>query len=146
LTKSLKTIILIVLYLIFTTDIALAFRCSGTLISVGDPSFKVLRECGEPIYKELVGYTLTEDKRREYKIEEWVYGPIGKRYIHLIFKGGILDEIKSIHEWARKINLKEKAGNFMAKIRWRGHPLKGESREKTPLLCKKVLLFCLAET
>jgi hypothetical protein len=98
LAKNLITIILVVFYLLLTANVALAFRCGGDLILIGDRSFTVLRKCGEPISKEIIGYTLTGDRKREFKIEEWVYGPIGSRYIHLIFEGGKLVKIESIPE------------------------------------------------
>jgi hypothetical protein len=77
---------------------ASAFRCGSDLISIGDRSITVLRKCGELISKEVIGYTLTGDKKREFKIEEWIYGPIGSRYFHLIFEGGKLVKIESIPE------------------------------------------------
>jgi hypothetical protein len=45
------------------------FRCETRWIRIGDHSFQVLQNCGEPIVKEVIGYTLTEDRTRELKIE-----------------------------------------------------------------------------
>jgi hypothetical protein len=95
LAKNLITIVLVIIYLLLTVNVASAFRCGGDLISIGDRSYTILRKCGEPISKEIIGYTLTGDKKREFKIEEWVYGPIGSRYYHLIFEGGKLVKIES---------------------------------------------------
>ena len=98
LTKQTVIVILIVSCLLLAVNTALAFRCSGDIIETGTPKFKVLRKCGEPISKEMIGYTLTRDGTRELKIEEWIYGPKGGYYIHLIFTGGKVSEIYRIHE------------------------------------------------
>jgi hypothetical protein len=74
------------------------FRCGNNLAQIGDHSFKVSQNCGEPILKEVVGYTLTEGRRRELKIENWIYGPEGGVYYILVFEGGILAKILSFHD------------------------------------------------
>lgn len=96
--KVVVAITLIVFSLLLTVNTGFAFRCEGAMIEVGDPKFKVLRKCGEPISKEEIGYTITKDKTRELKIEEWVYGPVGGCYIHLIFTGGQVSKIYSVRE------------------------------------------------
>ena len=47
-------------------------RCGSQLVSVGDRAFEVEQKCGEPVFRDLVGYTLGPYQRRELKIEEWV--------------------------------------------------------------------------
>jgi hypothetical protein len=87
--------------LLMTANSAFArsvFRCGNDLIEIGDRRFEVLQKCGEPVSKEIVGYTITQDKKRELKIEEWVYGPEHGYYYYLIFEGAILVEIESEQE------------------------------------------------
>lgn len=91
-------ILILISCLLLTVNIAFAFRCGSGLIAIGDRHFEVSKKCGEPISKEAVGYTITTDKKRELKIEEWVYGPKGGYYYYLIFEGGILVEIKSVRD------------------------------------------------
>lgn len=50
-------------------------RCGSALVSLGDRPFEVERKCGAPVHRDPVGYTLGSYDRREYMIEEWVYGP-----------------------------------------------------------------------
>lgn len=50
-------------------------RCGSQLVSLDDRRFEVLQKCGEPAFRDLVGYSLGPNERREYQIEEWVYGP-----------------------------------------------------------------------
>ncbi|NLY13679.1 MAG: DUF2845 domain-containing protein [Gammaproteobacteria bacterium] len=72
---------------------ASTFRCGTQLVSLGDRSFQVLRKCGEPVNREVVGYTLGEFDRREMRIEEWVYGPRNGMLYFLRFEGGRLTRI-----------------------------------------------------
>ncbi|HLA31412.1 MAG TPA: DUF2845 domain-containing protein [Pseudomonas sp.] len=69
-------------------------RCGSQLVSVGDRSFEVLQKCGEPAFRDLVGYSLGPYERREYKIEEWVYGPDGGMLSILTFEGNRLRTIE----------------------------------------------------
>jgi hypothetical protein len=69
-------------------------RCGSQLISVGDRSFEVQLKCGEPIFLDLVGYSLGPNERREYKIEEWVYGPDNGMLSILTFEGNRLRSIE----------------------------------------------------
>jgi uncharacterized protein DUF2845 len=69
--------------------------CSN-FVSKGDPSFLIMRRCGEPISREVIGYTLTPDQKREMVIERWVYGPIEGFYKVLTIQGGILVKEESI--------------------------------------------------
>jgi hypothetical protein len=95
--KKAFSLLLIGLFFLVVPGPAQAFEC-GRLVSVGDPSFKILKNCGEPIAKELVGYTLSSDRKRELKMEHWVYGPEGGYYYIFIIEGGILTKTMSFHE------------------------------------------------
>lgn len=69
-------------------------RCGSQLVSVGDRSFEVEQKCGEPAFRDLVGYTLGSYERREFKIEEWVYGPSNGMLTILTFEGNRLTHIE----------------------------------------------------
>ncbi len=69
-------------------------RCGSQLISLGDRSFEVHQKCGEPAFRDLVGYSLGAYERREYKIEEWVYGPDNGMLSILTFEGNRLRSIE----------------------------------------------------
>jgi hypothetical protein len=51
------------------------FRCGSKLVNEGDRPFEVLDKCGEPAHRDQIGYTVAGYDRREYVVEEWVYGP-----------------------------------------------------------------------
>lgn len=70
-------------------------RCGSKLVSVGDRAFEVQQKCGEPAFRDLVGYSLGEYDRREFKIEEWVYGPENGMLRILTFEGSRLSRIES---------------------------------------------------
>jgi len=69
-------------------------RCGSQLVSVGDRSFEVEQKCGEPAFRNLVGYTLGPYQRREMKIEEWVYSPSNGMLTILTFEGNRLTRIE----------------------------------------------------
>ncbi|WP_370295381.1 DUF2845 domain-containing protein [Pseudomonas benzenivorans] len=69
-------------------------RCGSQLVSLGDRSFEVQQKCGEPAFRDLVGYTLGPYDRREFKIEEWVYGPNNGVLSILTFEGNRLIRIE----------------------------------------------------
>ncbi|MES2818622.1 MAG: DUF2845 domain-containing protein [Pseudomonadota bacterium] len=70
-------------------------RCGSQLISVGDRAFEVQQKCGEPRFRDLVGYNLGPNERRESPIEEWVYGPDNGMLRILTFEGSRLIRIES---------------------------------------------------
>jgi len=70
-------------------------RCGSQLISVGDRSSEVLHKCGEPVSRELLGYKRSADRREEFQVEEWTYGPNGGMYQYLRFEGNRLKQITS---------------------------------------------------
>ena len=70
-------------------------RCGSQLISVGDRSGEVLQKCGEPVSRDLLGYKRSADRREEFQVEEWTYGPNGGMYQYLRFEGNRLKQISS---------------------------------------------------
>lgn len=70
-------------------------RCGSQLVSLGDRAFEVQQKCGEPAFRDLVGYSLGDYDRREFKIEEWVYGPENGMMRILTFEGSRLTRIES---------------------------------------------------
>jgi hypothetical protein len=70
-------------------------RCGSQLISVGDRSSEVLQKCGEPVSRDLLGYKRSANRREEFQVEEWTYGPNGGMYQYLRFDGNRLVQITS---------------------------------------------------
>ncbi|MBV6824281.1 DUF2845 domain-containing protein [Pseudomonas sp. PD9R] len=70
-------------------------RCGSQLISVGDRSSEVLHKCGEPVSRDLLGYKRSANRREEFQVEEWTYGPNGGMYQYLRFEGNTLVQITS---------------------------------------------------
>jgi len=70
-------------------------RCGSQLVSVGDRSSEVLQKCGEPVSRDLLGYKKSANRREEFQVEEWTYGPNGGMYQYLRFEGNRLREITS---------------------------------------------------
>ena len=70
-------------------------RCGSQLISVGDRSSEVVQKCGEPVSRDLLGYKRSADRREEFQVEEWTYGPNGGMYQYLRFEGNQLKQITS---------------------------------------------------
>lgn len=91
---------LLALPLLLLTSAAQAdtLRCGTQLVSLGDRPFEVIRKCGEPVYRDPIGYTLGPHDRREYMIEEWVYGPSNGMLSILRFEGNRLIAIERNRE------------------------------------------------
>ena len=53
------------------------------------------QRCGPPKYRDLLGYSLGEYDRREFRIEEWVYGPTNGMLSILTFQGNRLTRIET---------------------------------------------------
>ncbi|MGE6659150.1 DUF2845 domain-containing protein [Pseudomonas sp. NPDC077408] len=70
-------------------------RCGSNLINTGDRTFEVERKCGQPVQRDLVGYTLGPNQRREMMREEWVYGPDNGVFNILTFEGNRLVRIET---------------------------------------------------
>ncbi|UZE11137.1 DUF2845 domain-containing protein [Pseudomonas sp. B21-053] len=70
-------------------------RCGSQLISVGDRSSEVLQKCGQPVSRDALGYKRSANRREEFQVEEWTYGPNNGMYQYLRFEGNRLKEITS---------------------------------------------------
>jgi hypothetical protein len=75
-----------------------AWRCGSQLVQTGMLALQVRDKCGDPVSEELIGYTLRGAPpgirgEREFKIEQWIYGPDQGYYHVLIFEAGRLRDI-----------------------------------------------------
>ena len=70
-------------------------RCGSQLISLGDRASEVLQKCGQPVAQDDLGYKRSVNRREEYPVEEWTYGPNSGMYQYLRFEGNRLVEITS---------------------------------------------------
>ncbi|HET8710808.1 MAG TPA: DUF2845 domain-containing protein [Spongiibacteraceae bacterium] len=81
-----------------------SLRCGTKLVSPGDLALQVREKCGDPVSEELIGYTLrparhsADGLEREYKIEQWIYGPEQGYYRVLTFEAGRLRDIDNIKQ------------------------------------------------
>lgn len=80
-----------------------SMRCGTKLISDGELAIQVREKCGDPVSEELIGYTLRGAPsglrgNREYKIEQWVYGPEQGYYHVLVFEAGRLHDIDRVRQ------------------------------------------------
>lgn len=92
--RALTTTLLLALLSAAFMAQAETLRCGSQLVSLGDRRFEVLQKCGEPAFRDLVGYSLGPNQRREYPIEEWVYGPSNGMLSILTFEGSRLRTIE----------------------------------------------------
>ena len=76
-------------------SVADTLRCGSQLVSVGDRSSEVLQKCGEPVSRDLLGYKRSANRREEFQVEEWTYGPNSGMYQYLRFEGNRLKQITS---------------------------------------------------
>lgn len=83
------------LLLLPATSMASTMRCGSNLVSLGDRGFEIRRKCGDPAYRDTVGYTVGPHHRVELVIEEWVYGPHNGMLHILRLQGNRLVEIES---------------------------------------------------
>lgn len=73
-----------------------SMHCGNSFVKIGERAFLVQRDCGEPVSKQLIGYTINQKERRELTIEEWIYGPRDGGYFYIItFVGGKVSKIDS---------------------------------------------------
>jgi len=70
-------------------------RCGSQLISLGDRTSEVLQKCGEPVSRDVLGYKRSANRREEFQVEEWTYGPSNGMYQYLRFEGNRLRQINS---------------------------------------------------
>ena len=92
--RALATTLLLALAGASSLAQAETMRCGSQLVSLDDRRFEVLQKCGEPAFRDLVGYSLGPSERREYQIEEWVYGPDNGMLSILTFEGTRLRAIE----------------------------------------------------
>lgn len=86
---------LVLLALFSTATQASTLRCGTSLISLGDRGFEILKKCGEPAYRDDIGYTVGNHNRLELRVEEWVYGPRNGMLYILRLEGNRLVNISS---------------------------------------------------
>lgn len=79
-----------------------SWRCGTKLVTPGDLALQVREKCGDPVSEEVIGYTLRSVHRdgieREYKIEQWVFGPEQGYYYVLKFEAGRLRDIDRVRQ------------------------------------------------
>lgn len=92
--RTLTTTLLLALIGAAPVARAETLRCGSQLVSLDDRRFEVLKKCGEPAFRDVVGYALSANERREYQIEEWVYGPSNGMLSILTFEGSRLRAIE----------------------------------------------------
>jgi hypothetical protein len=81
--------------LVMSYDAHATFRCGQKLVNEGDRSSEVLHKCGQPVNRDMVGYTETVNGNLGVQVEEWSYGPNNGMYYYLTFEGGRLRQIES---------------------------------------------------
>lgn len=94
-----RTAFIIILSLLLTAALAGAdgsMRCGNSFVKIGERAYMVQKDCGEPVSRQLIGYTIDQQERRELTIEEWIYGPRDGGYFYIItFIGGKVSQITS---------------------------------------------------
>ncbi|WP_213028839.1 DUF2845 domain-containing protein [Pseudomonas sp. Seg1] len=70
-------------------------RCGSQLVSLGDRASEVMQKCGEPVSRDALGYKRSANRREEFQVEEWTYGPNNGMYQYLRFEGNRLRQINS---------------------------------------------------
>ena len=83
-------------------------RCGTRLVKKNDLAVQVREKCGNPISIDVIGYALSNDRRytkkydtsrqREYRVEQWIYGPKRGFYREVIFEAGRVKRINSIKQ------------------------------------------------
>jgi len=96
-----KKIITLIVVMLLSSQ-AFGFRCGTQLVEIDDLKIQVKDKCGEPVDKEVVGYTIKKRKflnaikEREFVIEHWVYKASRQSYRLLTFEGGRLKAIEKV--------------------------------------------------
>ena len=62
-----RFIVLLIAVCLHPSAHALSLRCGSALIQVGDSKLKVMRNCGDPMYRDIVSGAL------DSRVEEWIY-------------------------------------------------------------------------
>jgi len=89
----------IAIFILILAVPAHAFRCGSELVNEGDSKAQVIVRCGEPEYKEVIGYIdqlKSGDRIRVMKIESWIYyiKEYQTEYVYTLeFEGNILKKI-----------------------------------------------------
>ncbi|MBL4827954.1 MAG: DUF2845 domain-containing protein [Spongiibacteraceae bacterium] len=101
-----KALPLAILGLFFLSEPSLgsndSLRCGTRLIQKNTLAVQVRERCGKPLTQEIIGYTLQKRRyannvlQREFKIEQWLYGPTRGYYNEIIFEGGRVTRINRI--------------------------------------------------
>lgn len=92
--RAMKAVITGALLLCASVAQAESMRCGSALISAGDRAWEVEQKCGPPEHRDEVGYTLSDYDHREYRVEEWVYGPRNGTIYILTFEANRLKSIE----------------------------------------------------
>ena len=72
------------------------YRCGNLFVEKGVDSFQVLKNCGEPASKQVLGGTGDgEEGGTGLIVEKWVYGPEDGYYYILYIKDGVVDRVES---------------------------------------------------
>ena len=77
---------------------AATMRCGSNLISEGELIVDVIRKCGQPAQRQVVGPAVDANgyvAKGAATIENWVYGPSNGAYQYLRFVDGRLVEIRT---------------------------------------------------
>ena len=90
----LKLAVLYCVLTVFVLDLSAdSFRCGRKLISTGDSASKVLRVCGEPLYKDRGNEKIkVNGVSKNTRVERWYYKKSARSLEHaiLIHKGSIV--------------------------------------------------------
>jgi len=81
--------------LLATAAQASTLRCEKGIVSSGDRTTEVTSKCGEPVARDMLGYTLDTNGNNEFLVEEWLYGPRNGMNYYLRFEGGRLKSVES---------------------------------------------------
>ena len=82
-----------------------SMRCGSRLVQKNDLAIQVRERCGKPVSIDILGYTLrgsdyyyATNRKREFKIEQWIYGPERGYYSEVIFEAGRVKKINRIKQ------------------------------------------------
>lgn len=92
LTKLLITIIAFGFLSVGATAYADHYKCGNLTVEKGVHAFLVLKHCGEPVSKKVVGKNSYSGAFRE----EWVYGPEAGYYYVLHITAGTVEKVELV--------------------------------------------------
>lgn len=70
-----RTLLSVIITILLTVGLAGAdggMRCGNSFVKVGERAYLVLRDCGDPVSKQHIGFTIDQKERCELLIEEWM--------------------------------------------------------------------------